>query len=620
MTDDLQDLVRQLHRRPHVAGLRHRRRRPGAGRHTTTSAASSSSRSPPTAPRTALTDLPSRCTGRYLPGAARWSSSTTPAATSSASSPCSTSRRRPAAPAGLDDLDAAGPRPGAHAHVLTTSPPPRSSTPPTGATTSTWTSSCATWTRARRRVVFDDGGYVVRDVGLARRVARSRSPRSACCRNCTTVSLAGPRGAGALTDPDEHANHHGRRLGRRRRRRSCVASNHDREFTRRLARSASTAPGGLLVEDDEHDLACWVSPDGSRHGRRPPRRRRSTSLAVHEADGTHRVDVDLTPSARRRCAGRPTASAFAGDRDDARPTRARSSASTPPPARSTQLVDGRAALPADAARPARRRPTVHRVPTPDGEQVPVLRSTPAPGRGRRRSPAPRWCIVHGGPEAEATRMFSARRRSRWPLAGFDGAGAQRARLGRLRQALGLPRRRRAPARLGRRPRRHPRLAARRSGSTRRARALWGGSYGGYMVLAGRRDAAGRCGRPASTSSGSRSLVTFLENTSAYRRAYREREYGFLDRDRDFLVKASPITYLDDIGAPLFVIHGANDPRVPLSEAEQIKAALDGKGVALRAAGVRTTRVTASPSGPTGSTPTPPRSPSSPRLAGPRTRS
>ena len=63
-----------------------------------------------------------------------------------------------------------------------------------------------------------------------------------------------------------------------------------------------------------------------------------------------------------------------------------------------------------------------------------------------------------------------------------------------------------------------------------------------------------------------------------RRAYREREYGSLERDRAFLEKASPITYLDQIRAPLFVIHGANDPRVPLSEAEQIKAALDDKGV------------------------------------------
>lgn len=75
-----------------------------------------------------------------------------------------------------------------------------------------------------------------------------------------------------------------------------------------------------------------------------------------------------------------------------------------------------------------------------------------------------------------------------------------------------------------------------------------------------------------------SLVTFLENTSGYRRAYREREYGTLAHDREFLVRASPITYLDQLRAPLFVIHGANDPRVPLSEAEQITAALAERGI------------------------------------------
>jgi dipeptidyl aminopeptidase/acylaminoacyl peptidase len=74
-----------------------------------------------------------------------------------------------------------------------------------------------------------------------------------------------------------------------------------------------------------------------------------------------------------------------------------------------------------------------------------------------------------------------------------------------------------------------------------------------------------------------SLVTFLENTSAYRRAYREREYGTLKDDREFLREASPLTHIDDITAPLFIIHGANDPRVPLSEAEQIHAAMTARG-------------------------------------------
>jgi dipeptidyl aminopeptidase/acylaminoacyl peptidase len=107
--------------------------------------------------------------------------------------------------------------------------------------------------------------------------------------------------------------------------------------------------------------------------------------------------------------------------------------------------------------------------------------------------------------------------------------------------------------------------------------LWGGSYGGYMVLAGlaffpERWAAGV------DIVGISSLVTFLENTSAYRRAYREREYGSLERDRAFLESVSPLGRVDEIRAPLFVIHGANDPRVPLSEAEQLHASLAARGV------------------------------------------
>jgi dipeptidyl aminopeptidase/acylaminoacyl peptidase len=74
------------------------------------------------------------------------------------------------------------------------------------------------------------------------------------------------------------------------------------------------------------------------------------------------------------------------------------------------------------------------------------------------------------------------------------------------------------------------------------------------------------------------LVTFLENTSDYRRAHREREYGSLERDREFLVEASPLTHVYAIRAPLFVIHGHNDPRVPVSEAEQLVENLKGRGV------------------------------------------
>ena len=65
------------------------------------------------------------------------------------------------------------------------------------------------------------------------------------------------------------------------------------------------------------------------------------------------------------------------------------------------------------------------------------------------------------------------------------------------------------------------------------------------------------------------LVSFLENTGSYRRALREPEYGSLENDREFLESISPIHKADRITAPLMVVHGKNDPRVPVGEAEQI---------------------------------------------------
>jgi dipeptidyl aminopeptidase/acylaminoacyl peptidase len=73
-------------------------------------------------------------------------------------------------------------------------------------------------------------------------------------------------------------------------------------------------------------------------------------------------------------------------------------------------------------------------------------------------------------------------------------------------------------------------------------------------------------------------VTFLENTSGYRRAHREAEYGSLEKDRAFLERISPLNHVDTISVPVMVIHGANDPRVPLSEAEQLVEALEARGI------------------------------------------
>ena len=107
-------------------------------------------------------------------------------------------------------------------------------------------------------------------------------------------------------------------------------------------------------------------------------------------------------------------------------------------------------------------------------------------------------------------------------------------------------------------------------------AVMGGSYGGYMTLAAI-TLYPICGPRRSIRSGSRIGKAFLKNTSGYRRRQREVEYGMLDKDIDFLRSISPIAKVDRIKAPLFVIQGKNDPRVPYTEAEQIVEAVKDNG-------------------------------------------
>lgn len=100
----------------------------------------------------------------------------------------------------------------------------------------------------------------------------------------------------------------------------------------------------------------------------------------------------------------------------------------------------------------------------------------------------------------------------------------------------------------------------------------GGSYGGYMSLAVATKYSDRI-RAAIDIVGISNFVTFLERTEGYRRDLRRVEYGD-ERDpqmREFLLNISPVNNATQIKVPLFVIHGKNDPRVPLNEAEQIVA-------------------------------------------------
>jgi dipeptidyl aminopeptidase/acylaminoacyl peptidase len=109
-------------------------------------------------------------------------------------------------------------------------------------------------------------------------------------------------------------------------------------------------------------------------------------------------------------------------------------------------------------------------------------------------------------------------------------------------------------------------------------AVTGGSYGGYMCYASSVFYGSRL-RGANCVVAISSFVTFLENTQDYRRDLRRVEYGD-ERDpkqREKLIAISPLTRVDEIRLPTMVVTGANDPRVPASEADQIVNAIRAKG-------------------------------------------
>lgn len=110
-------------------------------------------------------------------------------------------------------------------------------------------------------------------------------------------------------------------------------------------------------------------------------------------------------------------------------------------------------------------------------------------------------------------------------------------------------------------------------------AMSGGSYGGYMALAVMVHYADRlCG--GVDLCGISNFVTFLENTAEYRRDLRRVEYGDerIPAIREFLNRISPLTNASAIRKPLFIIQGKNDPRVPVTEAEQIVNAVRRNGI------------------------------------------
>lgn len=363
------------------------------------------------------------------------------------------------------------------------------------------------------------------------------------------------------------------------------SSNNDREFIAVARHDLAKQELTWLITDDIADLTGWLSPDGAvllveRNDDG------ASQLALYEAAATGRKICDLPLPA----VGTVSSPRLANPK-------------WAPDSRSIALSISSPELPGDAllvnvglpdASSAGNRvrtlthsagafgadapvlPEQHRVPTADGEMVPCrVYRRPDQGKSDHADLAgSAVLVVHGGPEGQARQNFD-------PVVQGLAAAGHTVLVPNVRGSTGYGKRWYTADDKRRRLDSVADLAALHAylpklGVDQSRAALWGGSYGGYMVLAGLAFQPGLWAAGVDIV-GIASLVTFLENTSAYRRAYREREYGTLKDDREFLRQASPLTHVDDIAAPLFIIHGANDPRVPLSEAEQIHAAMTARG-------------------------------------------
>ena len=107
-------------------------------------------------------------------------------------------------------------------------------------------------------------------------------------------------------------------------------------------------------------------------------------------------------------------------------------------------------------------------------------------------------------------------------------------------------------------------------------AVLGGSYGGYMTLAAITLYPDQWAAAVDLF-GIANFRTFLGTTASYRARLRASEYGDPEKDAEFLDSVSPIFKAERIRTPLLVLQGANDPRVPASESEQIVETVRRRG-------------------------------------------
>jgi dipeptidyl aminopeptidase/acylaminoacyl peptidase len=222
-------------------------------------------------------------------------------------------------------------------------------------------------------------------------------------------------------------------------------------------------------------------------------------------------------------------------------------------------------------------PTLAHYPTFDGRQIPVFVYQPDPARFPGKRPV--VINIHGGPEGQFRPGFLGRQNYL-----IDGLGAAvvfpnvRGSSGYGKTYLKLDNgmlREDAVKDIGALL---DWIATRPDLDATRI-AVVGGSYGGYMTLASLTHYSDRL-KAGIDVVGVSNFVTLLQSTSPYRRDLRRVEYGD-ERDpamRAHLTKISPLTNASKIKVPLLVVAGKNDPRVPVTESEQIAAAVRKNGL------------------------------------------
>jgi dipeptidyl aminopeptidase/acylaminoacyl peptidase len=212
-------------------------------------------------------------------------------------------------------------------------------------------------------------------------------------------------------------------------------------------------------------------------------------------------------------------------------------------------------------------PTLVRYPTFDGKEIPAFYWQP-PGVAK----PPAIISVHGGPEAQTRANFSGLTQyfvSRGyailapNVRGSTGYGRDYTHLDDVRLRMDSVKDLEYANR----------WLSERAGKI----AVMGGSYGGYMTLAAVTFQPDRWAAGVDIV-GISNFVSFLNNTGSYRRALRVAEYGDPVRDKAFLEEVSPFYHVEKIKAPMLIIQGANDPRVPQSESDQMVASLKSRNL------------------------------------------